>query len=132
MNQELIPSDQELWRFIQKYFAGDTSITPYVQEIFLMDSHIAGTSHLNLEKIEPELDPGAPLLFRREPDNEHDELAVIILDRKERKLGYIPRSKNEILARMMDAGKLLFGKLESKEWKGKWLKIQIRVFLKDL
>lgn len=132
MNQELIPSDQELWRFIQKYFAGDTSIAPYVQEVFLMDSHIAGTSHLNLEEIEPELDPGAPLVFRREPDNEHDELAVIILDRKERKLGYIPRSKNEILARMMDAGKLLFGRLESKEWKGKWLKIQIRVFLKDL
>ncbi|NLI69333.1 MAG: restriction endonuclease [Firmicutes bacterium] len=132
MSQELVPSDREMWRFIQKYFDGDTSIAPYVQEIFLMDSHIAGTSHLSLEEIEPDLEPGDPLLFRREPDNEYDSLAIVIFDRKERKLGYLPREKNEVLARMMDAGKMLFGKLESKEWKGKWLKIKIRIFLRDL
>ena len=34
-----------------------------------------------------------------------------------------PRAKNEALARLMDAGKLLFGRLEDKEWQGEWLKI---------
>ena len=63
MSQELVPSDREMWRFIQKYFDGDTSIAPYVQEIFLMDSHIAGTSHLSLEEIEPDLEPGDPCYF---------------------------------------------------------------------
>lgn len=28
--------------------------------------------------------------------------------------------------------KLLFGKLETKEWVEKWLKVTVRVFMKDL
>lgn len=31
----------------------------------------------------------------------------------------------------MDAGKLLFGRLESKEKQGTWLKAQMRVFMRD-
>jgi len=32
----------------------------------------------------------------------------------------------------LDAGKLIFGRIEAKEWKGKWLKIDVRVYLRDL
>ncbi len=132
MSKGLIPSDKDIWQLIQGFLGGDISIVPYVQEIFLLESHIAGTSYLNLQEVEPELTPGDPLLFRREPDNQHDQLAIAILDQKERQLGYIPRAKNEVLARLMDAGKLVFGKLESKEWVDNWLKITLRVYLKDL
>jgi len=97
-----------------------------------LECHIAGTSYQDLEAVEPDLNIGDALLFRREPDNAHDPLAVAIYDRQERKLGYLPRAKNEVPARLMDAGKLLFGKLEAKEWVGKWLKITIRVFMKDM
>jgi len=31
----------------------------------------------------------------------------------------------------MDAGKLLFGRLEAKSWVGGWLKLEIRVFLRE-
>jgi hypothetical protein len=31
----------------------------------------------------------------------------------------------------MDAGKLLFGKLEAKEWVGDWLKVEARIYLRD-
>ena len=31
----------------------------------------------------------------------------------------------------MDAGKLLFGKLEKKEWRGNWLRVSVRVFMQD-
>lgn len=31
----------------------------------------------------------------------------------------------------MDAGKLLFGRLESKEWQDNWLKAGIRIYLRD-
>ena len=31
----------------------------------------------------------------------------------------------------MDAGKLLFGKITSKEMKGKWLKLEMGIYLKD-
>jgi len=31
----------------------------------------------------------------------------------------------------MDAGKLLFGKVDRKEWKGNWLRLNVRVFMQD-
>ena len=46
------------------------------------------------------------------------------MDEAGRLLGYVPRVKNEALARLMDAGKLLFGKIESKQWQGDWLQIE--------
>ena len=47
------------------------------------------------------------------------------------KIGYVPKQDNVIFARLMDAGKLLFGKITSKEKKGSWVKIYIKVFLHE-
>ena len=47
------------------------------------------------------------------------------------KIGYIPKANNLIFARLMDAGKLLFGKIESKEMRETWLRIEIKVYLQD-
>ncbi len=47
------------------------------------------------------------------------------------KIGYVPRQDNVIFARLMDAGKLLFGKITEKEKKGKWVRISIAVFLHE-
>ncbi|HSW35021.1 MAG TPA: HIRAN domain-containing protein [Candidatus Limnocylindrales bacterium] len=59
--------------------------------------------------------------------------SIMILERRKgQKLGYIPRAKNEVLARLMDAGKLVFGKIEGLEKFNKWLKISIRVYMKDM
>lgn len=132
MSRELVPSDKNIWKLLQGYLKGDTQIAPYIQEIYLLECHIAGTGYLDLDEIEPELNAGDPLLFRREPDNFFDHLAVAIYDQKERKLGYLPRAKNEVPARLMDAGKLLFGKIETKERVNNWLKIMVRVYMKDL
>jgi len=40
--------------------------------------------------------------------------------------------KNEILARLMDAGKLIFGRVEKKEKVDDWVKITIKVFMRDV
>lgn len=132
MSQELVPSSKEIWKLIQGYFGGNIQIVPYIQEIFLLECHIAGTSYLDLDEVEKELNVGDPLLFRREADNIHDHLAVAVYDQKERKLGYLPCAKNEVPARLMDAGKLLFARIETKEWVEKWLKVTVRVFMKDM
>ena len=47
------------------------------------------------------------------------------------KIGYVPKQDNVIFARLMDAGKLLFGRITSKEKKGSWVKIYIKVFLHE-
>jgi len=58
----------------------------------------------------------------------------LLLDLTEdgQKLGYVPQERNEILSRLMDAGKLLFGRLDEKNWVGRWLRLDIQVYLRDL
>jgi hypothetical protein len=87
---------------------------------------------VDIEAIEAELEEGAILVLKRDPENEHDPLATRILDEKGRKLGWVPRGKNEAIARLMDAGKFLFAKLVDKEWHDNWLRIEARVYLREL
>ena len=47
------------------------------------------------------------------------------------KIGYVPKQDNVIFARLMDAGKLLFGRITAKEKKGSWVKINIKVYLHE-
>jgi len=47
------------------------------------------------------------------------------------KIGYVPRADNVIFSRLMDAGKLLFGRITAKEMKGRWLRIDIKVYLHE-
>ena len=54
------------------------------------------------------LSPGTELLLYREPDNEHDELAIAVYLTEDDQIGYVTRFKNETIARLMDAGKKLW------------------------
>ena len=50
----------------------------------------------------------------------------------EKSLGdYVSQQDNVIFSRLMDAGKLLFGKVKEKELIGKWLRIKIEFFLHE-
>lgn len=104
---------------------------PFVKEIFLMECHIAGTSYRELKEIEPNILINDILVFNREPDNKYDERAIIIYDKNSNMLGYVPKAKNEVLANLMDAGKLIFGKIVEKNWYGEWLKMDIQTFMRD-
>ena len=105
---------------------------PFMQEIFLIEVHIAGTTHIdNIEELEPKLIEGAEVCFLREPNNKYDNKAIMVKDIEGNKLGYVPKDKNEILSRLMDAGKLVYGKVKHKEKIGEWVKIEMEVFLRD-
>lgn len=105
---------------------------PFEREIFLFDTYIAGTSHIEgIEELYEYLKVGHLLNFYREPDNPYDAQAIMIKNAEGVKLGYIPKADNIIFSRLMDAGKLLFGKISSKSMNGNWVKIKIDIFLKD-
>ncbi|HHV37910.1 MAG TPA: restriction endonuclease [Tepidimicrobium sp.] len=105
---------------------------PFSKEIFLVDTHVAGTNYVhNIEKISDDIVEGSKLTFFREPDNPYDELAIVVKDGKGNKIGYVPRDKNEIIARLMDAGKLIYGVVKSKEIIDGWTKLDMKIFLKD-
>lgn len=69
--------------------------------------------------------------FFREPDNSYDKQAIVIKNVDGVKIGYVPKQDNVIFSRLMDAGKLLFGRITSKEMHGNWLKIEIKVYLHE-
>ena len=112
---------------------GEISIPkPFERDIFLFDTYVAGTSHIEgMEELEPHLQPGDRLDFFREPDHQYDAQAIVIKTADGVKIGYVPRQDNVIFARLMDAGKLLFGRISEKEKKGKWVKISIDIFLHE-
>ena len=130
-DSRLASIDPALLALIHGSFGGDGALLPFAREIMLIECHIAGTSHRDLETVEPALLPGNMLVLKREPGNAHDALAIMIFTEDGHHLGYIPRAKNEALARLMDAGKLLFGRLESKTLHGDWLKVETRIFMRD-
>lgn len=105
---------------------------PFAREIFLLSCRIAGTTFRpNIAEIEPGLKIGAKLRLQREPKNEFDGLAIAIYDADNNHLGYIPKSKNEVPARLLDAGKNISANLTAKEWNDAWLKLDIEIFLHD-
>lgn len=112
---------------------GEISIPkPFERDIFLFDTYVAGTTHIEgIEELEPYLKADDRLEFFREPDNEYDNQAIVIKTVDGVKIGYVPKQDNVIFARLMDAGKLIFGTITSKEKKGSWVKIYIKVFLHE-
>jgi hypothetical protein len=100
------------------------------QDILVLQCQVAGTSFRNLQEVEPSLVNEIRLEMKREPANEYDNLAIALYFGKH-KIGYIPRDKNEVIARLMDGGKAFFATIQAKEWAGKWLRIEIKVYLRD-
>ena len=105
---------------------------PFEKDIFLFDTYVAGTTHIEgIEELEQYLNVEDKLDFFREPDNKYDEQAIMIKTVNGVKIGYVPKKDNVIFARLMDAGKLLFGRISAKEKKGNWIKISIKVYLHE-
>lgn len=55
------------------------------------------------------LKAGKHVTLMREPDNRFDPKAVMVLDDEGRRIGYIPRTSNEIVGALLDAGKYIYG-----------------------
>ncbi|MCI6660547.1 HIRAN domain-containing protein [Peptoniphilaceae bacterium SGI.137] len=112
--------------------SGLTLPIPFERDIFLFDTYVAGTTHIDgIEAISASLCEGDKLVFYREPENPHDPQAIRIETIQEKKIGYVPQQDNVIFARLMDAGKSLFGKVMEKELRGSWLKIEIKIYLHE-
>ncbi len=106
-------------------------IKPLSHEILLFDSYVAGTMHIKDESVFDDIREGTKLILKREPENRFDENAILVLDEKKQKLGYIPEKDNIVFARLMDAGKYLMAKVKSYEMKGAFRQINISIYLVD-
>ena len=64
-------------------------------------------------------------------NNKYDELAILVKDQNDNKLGYVPRKKNPILARLMDAGKLIYGTVKTINNDDSYINIEMEIFMDD-
>ncbi len=139
------------------HHAGAELPMPFERDIYLLGVTVAGTTYApNIETLFASLKEGDRVKLVREPDNPYDEYAIRIDTEndetigylspeaasaqgpegalaleKSAKLGYIPRYNNKIFARLMDAGKLLYGVVRAKEAINTYHKIMVNVYLKD-
>ena len=132
MSQAIVKIDPKYLEIVRTSLTNKGLPKPFIQEVELLDCNVAGTSFLDLDDIEPKLKKHQLLMLKREPNNEYDSNAIIILTEEGQKLGYVPQEKNEVLSKLMDAGKLLFGRLDEKNWVDGWLKLDIQVYLRDI
>ena len=131
MSQAIVKIDPKYLEFVRTSLDEEGLPKPFVREVELLNCNIAGTTFLDLDEIEPELRKHQLLMLKREPKNKIDDKAILILTEDGQKLGYVPKKKNEVLSNLMDAGKLLFGRLNKKTWVDTWLKLDVQVFLRD-
>ena len=105
---------------------------PFQSRIVLIeDTRVAGTTHIpGIDDIVERLEVGADLRFQRQPDNIADRWAIRVYAGDDR-IGFVPADCNEVLARLMDGGKALSGKLTGKERLGTWNKLYMEVSLDD-
>lgn len=96
---------------MQRTFQQQVPALPFTRDLFLLETHVAGLAYYQVESVQDLRVTGAALLLQREPGNEHDELAIEVLTPGRIKLGYVPKNRNPVLARLMDAGKLLIAEV---------------------
>ncbi|MBV5315308.1 MAG: HIRAN domain-containing protein [Prolixibacteraceae bacterium] len=126
MNESILPVTPGLLALLS---SEKTGITPFTQEIFLLEIVVAGTSFCKeLETIEDKIVPEKVLPMKREPNNKFDEFAIAIYCDSIR-VGFVPAEMNLVCSRLMDAGKLFFCRVVSKDWKNKWLKIKANIYM---
>lgn len=109
------------------------AVESVIDSIYLMTTTIAGLFYTdNIDDLLDDLHIGDDLLFEREPNNQHDENAIIVNNPNGEKLGYIPRETNTVFARLMDAGKKIFGIVKTLNDDDNYYdRVMVDVFMED-
>ena len=124
-----MPAGSALVPFLHK---GGVLPQPFTKPIYLDSTYVAGSFYVEgFRGTADALKPGDRINFVREPGNEHDPLAILVQNTEGKKLGYIPQRFNKIPARLMDAGKLLYGKMKGLDTAYGRCELRIGIYIQD-
>lgn len=94
------------------YSSRTRTVPPPPGWILLFETYVAGVDYYDFSKGDLPLDEGMMVNLVREPSNQFDGNAIEVFTPQGEKLGYLPRRENGMLARLMDGGWVLEGRLE--------------------
>lgn len=107
----------------------ETILKPLTNEVHLFDTFVSGTAYVDIETIK-NLKLNDILSLQREI-NKFDENSILVKNKDDEKIGYIPEKDNVIFARLMDAGKKLIAKISNINFKGDFSIVKIGIYLVD-
>ena len=97
--------------------------------VLVQSSPLAGSQYYAAGRVWTELKPGDRLELVREADNRHDRNAVRV-DWRGQPLGYVPRAENRAVARALDAGERLEGRVSRlRDDPDPWRRIEFEILL---
>lgn len=100
--------------------------------VFLLETHIAGTTYVeDIDLVVSMLSVGDYLNFVRDEANEFDKDAIMVTSELNHQIGFVPRKDNKVIASLMDAKKVIYGKILAMEKIGNWWQIVIGIYLYD-
>ena len=131
MGFEVVPKDD--WLFATNH--NKNLPAPFQNQVYLLECHLAGTTHIEgiAEKTKG-LNVGSRVKLQRDPKNEHDKQAIGVFIEKDVRIGWVPQHDNEVISRLMDAGKFLYGQVEEigSVTKTGYLELYFKVYLCDI
>jgi hypothetical protein len=101
-----------------------------LKDILLLETHIAGLFAADIDAV-TRLHQGQRLRAERELQNEHDPFAIALYTTEGVRVGYLPRSDNTLIARLMDAGKQIEARVSEVATHGIRLVAYLHIFLRD-
>lgn len=126
MNESIIPITPGLLALLSK---GQTGISPFTQEIFLLEIQVAGTGYAErIDEVVERILPETVLTMKREPANAFDKHAIALYF-DDIRIGYVPANLNLVCSRLMDAGKLFFARVVSCKPDGGWTQIMANIYM---
>ena len=132
MNEVIRLDESNIVAFLNSGKGLQNAGKPFSRQIYLVSASIAGAYYVDgIYELLTKIRPDTKQRFVREPDNKYDALAILVKDQNDNKLGYVPREKNPILARLMDAGKFIYGTVKTINNDDSYINIEMEIFMND-
>lgn len=131
-NRSLTMMEKITRQLMHVSMGGQASVLPFAEDIYLTTVSVAGMYFYDVEDLLPSIKEGDNLILKRNPENRHDNHAIEVRTLSGQMLGHIPRSENQILARLMDSGKRLTAVVENISADIYWREISIRILMTNL
>lgn len=105
-------------------------IKPLSKEIHLFNTFVSGILKIKDAEVLKSIRPGDKLVLQRE-NSIFDSNTINIFTEDNIKIGYVPEKDNIIFARLMDAGKLLIGRVNSVQIRSGIPVISVGIYMID-
>lgn len=117
---------------LEKVSTDDIRVEKNPKDIYILESYIAGLAYKDREMLERELREDARLYMKRDYSNLHDIKAVKIVSKSGYVLGFLPKKDNEIISRLMDAGKYFYCIIDKVDMERLHADIEVYLSYKDV